>query len=179
MDMILLFGGFAIVMWAQLKVSGNYNKYKQVANKNGKSGAEVAREMLDKAGLSNLYIVETKGELTDHYDPRQKVVRLSTDIYHGKTIAAISVAAHECGHAIQDKEGYSFMRIRAALVPFVNFISYAGYFGLVISLFAGITSYIMISILVLLSTLLFQLVDRKSTRLTSSHIQQSRLPSSA
>ena len=77
----------------------------------------MAREILDKNGLEDIYIVEIKGELTDHYDPTKKVVRLSTDIFHGETIAAAAVAAHECGHAIQDKESYTFLKIRSAIYP--------------------------------------------------------------
>ena len=85
---------------AQMMVSVNYNKYKQIANKQELTGYDVARSILDKHDLKDMYIVETKGNLTDHYDPNKKVVRLSSDIYHGKTIAAMAVAAHECGHAI-------------------------------------------------------------------------------
>ena len=122
------------------------------------TGAEAARRVLEKNGLTNIYVVETKGNLTDHYDPTRKVVKLSSDIYNGQTIAAISVAAHECGHAIQDKVGYSFMRIRAALVPFVNLVNKLGYVVLIISVFAGVTGYLKISIFMLLASLLFQLV---------------------
>ena len=143
---------------AQVRISFNYGKYKKVSNSTGLTGFEVARKILDANGLSDIYVVETKGDLSDHYDPSRKVVRLSKDIFHGTSIAAISVAAHECGHAIQDKEGYVFMKIRSMLVPIVNIVSYLGYFGLIISIFAGITGYIKLSILVLLATLIFQLV---------------------
>ncbi len=158
LTIILSVIGVIIVGFAQSKITSSYNKYKKVNNKNKKNGAEVAREILDANGLSNIYVVEVQGNLTDHYDPTRKVVRLSTDIFHGETVAAMSVAAHECGHAIQDKVGYPLMRIRSALVPFVNLVSYLGYFGLIVSLFAGITGYLMISIITLLATLLFQLV---------------------
>lgn len=147
-----------IVAYAQLMINQAYKKYKMVINKKNMSGSEAARMILDANGLNDLYVVETKGELTDHYDPARKVIRLSKSIFHGTTIAAISVAAHEVGHAIQDKEGYKMMKIRHALVPFVNLISYLGYFGIIISIFAGITGYFFVSILVLCATLLFQLV---------------------
>lgn len=147
-----------VVVWAQSKVSGAYRRYKMVQNEKKMSGAEVARVILDANGLENIYVVETKGELTDHYDPSRKVIRLSSGVFHGETIAAMSVAAHEVGHAIQDKEGYRMMRIRSSLVPFVNLVSYLGYFGIIISLFAGLTGYLMVSIVILLATLLFQLV---------------------
>lgn len=161
-EMFIIFGlfiiGFIIVLAAQITLKNSYNKYRQIKVKTNISGQEVARRILDANGLNNIYIVEQKGELTDHYDPTRKVVRLSKDIFRKETIAAVSIAAHECGHAIQDKEGYSFMRIRAALVPFVNLVSYLGYFGLLISAFAGITGYFKISILILLATIIFQFV---------------------
>lgn len=150
--------GMILVLYAQFNINHNYKKYGKVKNQRGITGGEVARIILDRNGLNDIYIVETEGELTDHYDPSRKVIRLSKSIYHDDSIAAISVAAHEVGHAIQDKEGYTFMRLRSKLVPFVNLISYLGYFGLIISIFAGITGYIKISIIILLATLLFQLV---------------------
>lgn len=150
--------GFIISLIAQLGINGTYKKYKKVSNVNKISGQEVARKILDQNGLENIHVVEVKGELSDHYDPTNKVVRLSTDIYHGTTVAAMSVAAHECGHAIQDKVSYKFMRIRSKLVPIVNFISYAGYFTVIVSLIAGIMGYLMIGIITILATLIFQLV---------------------
>ncbi len=162
MDLFIYYGlgilGFIIVLWAQFNVTGNYKKYKEYTVKSKLTGQEVARKILDANGLKDVYVVETKGELTDHYDPTRKVVRLSSAIFHEDSISSVGVAAHECGHAIQDKEGYTFMRIRSALVPFVNLVSYLGYFGLFISIFAGLTGYLKISILVLGVTILFQLV---------------------
>ena len=154
----LIILGFIIVLLAQANISLNYSKYKKIRIDRNISGQEAARMILDANGLDNIYVVETSGELTDHYDPKRKVIRLSSDIYHGETIAAVSVAAHECGHAIQDRVGYSFMKIRTALVPVVNLVSYLGYVGLIIALFVGIVGYIQISIVVLLATILFQLV---------------------
>lgn len=162
MDFLIYYGlgllGLIIVLWAQANVIGNYKKYLKYKVKSNLSGQEVARKILDANGLNYVHIVETKGELTDHYDPTRKVIRLSSNIFHQSTISSVGVAAHEVGHAIQDKEGYSFMRLRSALVPFVNFVSYLGYFGLIISIFAGLTGYLKISILILCVTILFQLV---------------------
>ena len=124
----------------------------------GKSGAEVAREILDKHGLQDIYVVETKGNLTDHYDPKRKVIRLSSDVYHKESISSVAVAAHECGHAIQDKDNYSFMRIRAALVPFVNFSSYAGYIAIVFGVVANLIDLIWLGIIFEIVILIFQLV---------------------
>lgn len=162
MEMLIYYGlpiiGTIIVLFAQFIINSNYKKYSGIKNNKNISGSEIARIILDKNGLNNIYVVETSGELTDHYDPSRKVVRLSKNIYRGTSIASISVAAHEVGHAIQDKEGYSFMRIRSFLVPIVNLTTYLGYFGLIISIFAGITGYLKVSIIVLLASLLFQLV---------------------
>ena len=161
-DIIIYYGfailGIIIVSWAQFNINKNYKKYKAISLNKNLSGQEIARKILDANGLENVYVVATQGELSDHYDPSRKVVKLSQDIFNGETIAAASVAAHECGHAIQDKEGYIFMRIRAFLVPVVNLVSYLGYFGLIISIIGGITGYLKLSILILLATILFQLV---------------------
>lgn len=154
----LIILAFFIVMWAQVKINGAYKKYRRIGTKKKLSGQEIARKILDENGLKDIYVVEVKGELTDHYDPTRKVIRLSHDIFHGTSIASVSVAAHECGHAIQDKVGYKMMRIRSALVPIVNFVSYLGYFGLLVSIFGGITGYIKLSMLILSATLVFQLV---------------------
>jgi len=150
--------GFIIVLFAQINIKANYKKYKEISIKNKITGQEVARRILDANGLNGIYVVSTPGELSDHYDPKRKVIKLSTDIYNGDTIAAASVAAHECGHAIQDKEGYFFMNVRSMLVPFVNFVSYLGYFGLFVSIIGGITGYLKISILILAATIVFQFV---------------------
>ncbi len=161
-DIIIFYGlailGFVIVIWAQININNNYRKYQQFKIKKGISGQEIARKILDANGLNDIHIVETQGDLTDHYDPKRKVIRLSHAIFHEDSISSVGVAAHECGHAIQDKEGYNFMKIRSALVPFVNFVSYLGYLGLIISIIGGITGYLKISILILLVTILFQLV---------------------
>lgn len=154
----LPFLGFLITFIAQIYVNNSYNKYKYQSLKKKITGAEVARQILDKNGLKNIEIVEVKGNLTDHYDPSKKVVRLSTDIYKGDTIASASVAAHECGHAIQDKVGYLFLRIRAFLVPFVNFSTKIGYLAVVIGLIFSFSEVALIGLILLLSMLLFQLI---------------------
>lgn len=155
---LLFLIGVIAVIYAQSKLSRTYKYSKGILCKKQMSGVEVARQILDQNGLSSIHVVETKGELTDHYDPSRKVVRLSTAVFHGENIAAIAVAAHECGHAIQDKVGYSFMRIRSALVPIVNFVTYIGYFVSILSLFAGITGYLKVGIFMILLSILFQLV---------------------
>ena len=149
---------FIIILIADIYLRTRYSKYKKVKVKSGMTGAEVAREILKNNGLENVYVVETRGYLTDHYDPRAKVVRLSTDIYNGDSIASVSVAAHECGHAVQDKEGYFFLKFRSFLVPIVNFSTKFGYLAVLIGLIFGAMDLAWIGIFLLVAILLFQLI---------------------
>ncbi len=159
MDLIILYVLILIIpLIATLNINSTYGKYKQIINQKSLTGFDVARAILDANDMKDMYIVETPGNLTDHYDPRQKVVRLSTDIYHGNSIASVAVAAHECGHAIQDKTGYAFMRIRASLVPVVNFVTYSAYIMFFISLVLGYAGLLLVAIASVLVGLLFQLV---------------------
>ena len=127
-------------------------------SKVGMTGQEVARKILDENGLKEVYVTEVRGNLTDHYDPGRKVIRLSTDIFHGTTIASASVAAHEVGHALQDKENYSFMKFRSMMFPLVNISSYGGYFAIIIGIIFGIIDLIWLGIALEIIILLFQLV---------------------
>lgn len=154
----LIFLGVIITLVAQTFINISYSKYKKINNKNMITGSDMARYILDKNGLTNISVVRVAGELTDHYDPTSKVVRLSDSIYNGTSIASVAVAAHECGHAIQDKVGYIFMRIRASLVPIVNFSSFAGYIAILIGLIFGSSNLIWIGIYFELAILLFQIV---------------------
>ena len=157
-QIVLILGAPAITGFASLYIKSNYKKYKEVSNKKKYSGLDTAREILDNNGLKDVLILEVQGELTDHYDPKKKVVSLSTDIYHGTSIASIAVAAHECGHAIQDKEGYSFLKIRHTLIPLVKFSSIAGYIAIMISILAGILDLLWIGIALECVILFFQLI---------------------
>ena len=157
-SIILIVGATLITGGAQAYISLNYRKYKQVAVKSGKSGFDVAREILDRNGLTNVMILETQGELTDHYDPSKKVVKLSHDIYNGQTIAAVSVASHECGHAIQDKNGYTFLRFRNKIVPLVNISSKFGYIAIVAGIALSMMKLIWVGIAFEVVILLFQLI---------------------
>ena len=149
---------FIISLGADIYLRTKYSKYKKVEVKSGITGAEAAREILKKNGLENVYVVETKGILSDHYDPKAKVVRLSTDIYNGTSIASVSVAAHECGHAVQDKESYFFLRFRSFLVPFVNFSSKFGYMAVLIGLIFNAIDLAWVGIWLLIIIVLFQLI---------------------
>lgn len=158
MEIILFILGIIVVVYAQSHIMKTYHETMRIRNHKMLSGQEVARRILDTNGLEDIYVVQVSGELTDHYDPGRNVIRLSNHVFQDASIASLAVAAHECGHAIQKKEGYLFYRLRSALVPVVNLVSYLGYFVIIISAFAGITAYLLLGILMLLATLIFQLV---------------------
>ena len=125
----MFFGGYLLVMIVGALISGaaalwvrsSYSKYSKERSYSGMTGAQVARTILDRNGLTNVRVEPVAGQLTDHYDPRTKVVRLSEGNFANDSIAAVSVAAHECGHAIQDASGYLPMKLRAGIFPIVNF----------------------------------------------------------
>lgn len=154
--------GFVIVMMAQMSVQGAYQKYKKIANRKGYTGAQVARNILDKNGLSHVQVeVANGGVLSDHYDPTHHVVRLSADIYYNKSIASISVAAHEVGHAIQHKENYGLIALRNRLLPAASIASNLGWIVLFIGLFlfGGANNIVFqIGFLMLVVIVIFQLV---------------------
>ena len=158
MDIILMIISLVITLGAQLFVSGAYSKYSKVKNKERMSGSEAARYILDKNGLEDVKVRRVGGYLSDYYDPRNKTVNLSSANYENASVGALSVACHECGHAIQDKVGYTFMRIRAALVPFVNFSSYAGYFAILFGCLFDSMNLIWFGIFAEMVILLFQIV---------------------
>lgn len=158
MDLILILLIILIPLIAQVSVKGSYSKYSKVENDKNLTGKEVARMILDKNGLNNVEIFETNGELTDYYDPRKKRVVLSSSIYKGTSISSASVAAHEVGHAIQDKEGYFFLRFRSFLVPIVNFTSHISSLFIIIGFAAEALNLIDIGIILLLVGLFFQLI---------------------
>lgn len=116
---LLMIAGMLLILIPQFWVRGVLNKYSKVPSSVGKTGAEVAREILNRSGISNVR-VETTSYGGDHYDPSEKVVRLSNEYYSGTSLAAVTVAAHECGHAIQDAENYGFMSLRKAVIPIVQ-----------------------------------------------------------
>ncbi|MCB0160820.1 MAG: zinc metallopeptidase [Caldilineaceae bacterium] len=126
-------------MWAQARVRGAFNKYSNVRTATGVTGAQAARKLLDDAGLRSVAVERVNGFLSDHYDPRGKVLRLSSDVYDGPTIAAVGVAAHESGHAIQDRDSYAALRLRSALVPTVQFGSWLGPIIFMVGLFMSST----------------------------------------
>lgn len=147
-----------ITLVAQSFVTSRYRRYLVKDTKKGLSGQEVARMILDEHGLSHIYVTEVKGMLTDHYDPNRKVVRLSREVFHGTSVAACSVAAHEVGHAIQDKEGYFFIRLRGAIFPLVSFASKFGYLAILIGFLFNFMDLAWGGVGLLLIILFFQLI---------------------
>ena len=159
MDLIIIFLLMLIIpIYASIKVNVNYKKYKKVINEKDLTGFDVARRILDEFGLGDIYVVETKGVMSDHYDSRRKTVRLSTEVFHGTSVASVAIAAHECGHAIQDKEGYTWMKLRSIIFPIVNIGQKIAYIVMIIGLFLSYMDYVYAAIGFTFLGLLFELV---------------------
>lgn len=158
---ILLFLIMLILpIWAQINVTSTFKKYSTVNNSRGMTGAQVARQILDNNGLYNIRIEHISGNLTDHFDPSDGVVRLSDATYNSTSVAAIGVAAHECGHACQHAEDYTPIKIRTAIVPVTNVCSRLWYFVFIVGLivFETFPQLSLIGILMFSAVVLFQLV---------------------
>lgn len=156
---ILVLIGLILTMFASFKVNSTYSKYAKVRSMSGMTGAEAAQRILWSAGINDVQIEHISGNLTDHYDPRSKVLRLSDATYGSNSVAAVGVAAHECGHAIQHKEGYAPLSIRSALVPAANIGSRLGVPIILLGLLFGSGSLLInIGIWVFSLSVLFQLV---------------------
>lgn len=135
---ILVLIGAALCIWASSRVNSTYSKYAKVRARSGLTGAEAAQRILQMSGINDVQIQQIAGDLTDHYDPSQKVLRLSDSVYGSRSVAAIGVAAHECGHALQHKEGYLPLKIRSSLVPAANLGSKLGLPLVILGLILGI-----------------------------------------
>lgn len=156
--MIFLVPGLLLGMYAQMKLKSTYNTYRTQTTEGHYTGAEVARRMLDDNNLYNIQIEETPGMLTDHYDPRSGVVRLSSEVYHGKTVTALGIAAHEIGHAIQDSQGYSALKLRNAIIPMTQFGSMLYMPLLLLGILMSAAMFIEIGIWLFAGIVFFQLV---------------------
>ena len=157
--MIILIPAIILAGYAQMKVKSTFNKYLEVSAKIGKTGAQVARELLDQNGLSHINVVQSQGKLSDHYDPKEEVLRLSPDVYSGNSLASLSVSAHETGHAIQDKESYGPLRFRHTLFPAARFGSQAGPILAMVGFFFFRSSLLVnLGIIVFTAAVLFQIV---------------------
>lgn len=155
---IILVPALIIAAWAQFKVSSTFDKYSRYGNRNGHTGAQVARMLLDSNGLYDIPVELTPGRLTDHYDPSRRVMRLSEEVYYGNSVASIGVAAHETGHAIQHKERYAPLVARNSIVPAVNFGSNASWILFMLGMVLGIRGFISIGILLFTVVVAFQVI---------------------
>jgi len=156
---IVLAPGILLGFYAQWKISSAYNRASRIATHSGISGAEAAAHVMDGAGVRGVGIEDIPGQLTDHYDPSAKVLRLSPDVYEGHSIASVGIAAHEAGHAIQDARRYAPLVVRNAVVPLANFGSGVGWIVIVLGFALQMTGLIWIGIAVFSLTVVFQLVN--------------------
>lgn len=155
---ILFLISILVTVVAQVLINSRYKKYSEIKNRRGITGVEAAQEILKRNNLENVYVVETSGFLSDHYDPRANVIRLSSSVFHGDSISAIAIAAHETGHAIQHKEGYFFINVRSFIFPIVNIASKFGYIAIFLGLILGMIKLFYLGIFMLFAILFFQLV---------------------
>lgn len=156
--MILVLIGAALSMWASGRVQSTFQKYSRVRSMSGMTGAEAAKRLLHSQGIYDVTVQAVKGSLTDHYDPRTKTVNLSEAVYSQTSVAAIGVAAHECGHAIQDNVGYVPLKLRGAFVPVASFGSKLSWPLILIGLVLGATSFLQIGIWMFVLAVLFQII---------------------
>ena len=132
---VFLAPGLALSLYATFRTKSTFSKYSQVGSRSGLTGAQAAALMLQRHGVSNVRIERSSGWLSDHYDPSQKALRLSDDVYSSQSLSAIGVACHEAGHAMQDAHGYAMLSMRTALVPATNFSSYFAYILMIVGIF--------------------------------------------
>ncbi len=157
-DLVLILPALLFAMYAQMKVKSTYGRFSQMHSARGLTGAQVARQILDDNGLYDVPVEHISGQLTDHFDPRSRVVRLSDGVYGSDSIAAIGVAAHECGHAVQYQQNYSPMRLRAAIIPITNIGSTLAIPLVLIGYVMSIQPLVTIGIVGFSAVALFQLV---------------------
>lgn len=150
--------GMLLALWATFKVKSTFARYAEVPVGAGISGAEVARALIAKSRRPNVSVEEAEGFLSDHYDPRAGVVRLSPDVYRGRSVSAVGVAAHECGHVLQDAEGYAPMRFRQNLVWAANLGSTFSWILMIGGMFLQLSGMVWLGILAFAGVVLFQLV---------------------
>jgi Zn-dependent membrane protease YugP len=158
--MYLLFAAPALILmlYAQWRVSSTYKKYSKVTTMQKKTGAEIALLLLRANALNHVTVEETKGVLSDHYDPRKKKLRLSKDNYRLSSVSALGIVAHEVGHAVQDNEGYLPMRLRGALVPVANVGTWLGYGCFLLGIFLSITNLVWAGVILFSGAVIFALV---------------------
>jgi len=160
---LILIPGMLLMFWAQYRVKATYEKYAELQSSLGMTGAQVAKTILQRMGIDDVTVEQVEGQLTDHYDPSAKAVRLSESVYASSSLAAAAIAAHECGHVLQDVRGYQFMNIRASLVPVANIGANFGPMMVMAGLFLTSlgslsTVFINIGIILFAGAILFHLV---------------------
>ena len=156
--MILVYIGVILTMWASSRVNTTFRRYAKVRSMTGMTGAEAAKKLLHSQGIYDVTVQSVRGQLTDHYDPRTKTVNLSEDVYGETSVAALGVAAHECGHAIQDNVGYFPLRLRAAFVPVANLGSKLSMPLILVGILIGLTPFVEIGIWMFVLAVLFQVI---------------------
>ncbi len=160
--MVLLIVAMILAFYAQSKVNSTFKKYSKIPNKRGYTGAEVARQLLGNAGIFNVNVERISGNLTDHYDPKNKVLRLSDAVYSSNSVAALGVAAHETGHAIQDNVGYAPLKLRTSMFPAVSFSSKLAMpiiiLGLLLGAFSGVYEIAIFGAILYAVVVFFQIV---------------------
>lgn len=154
---IYILPGLILALYAQAKISSAYEKYSKIGSSTNLSGAEIAREILDRNGLNYVKINMVDGKLSDHYDPRDKTLNLSRDVYYKNSIASVSIAAHEVGHAIQDSVEYVPLKVRAALVPLANLGTQISFFLIILGFFFSVF-FTKLGIALFFFAVLFQIV---------------------
>jgi len=157
--LLFMLPGMALALWAQWRVKRAYAEASRVAARSGYTGAETAHVLMQRAGISNVVIEPVQGFMSDHYAPKEKVLRLSPDVFQGRSLAALGIAAHESGHALQDAHHYAPLRIRNLLVPVAGFGSNAAWIILVIGFVLHAMSLILVGIIAFSATVVFQLVN--------------------
>ncbi|MGI6643870.1 MAG: zinc metallopeptidase [Bacillota bacterium] len=156
--LLFVIPAMVFAMWAQFKVKSTYATYAQVYSRSGRTAAEVAASLLGYAGIRDVRIEQVPGALTDHYDPRNRTLRLSGEVYGGRSVAALSIAAHEVGHAVQHAVGYSPLSIRNGLVPVVQFTSNAAWPLFLVGFLAQSGFLMDLGILFFLGAVVFQVI---------------------
>ncbi len=155
--LIYILPGMILAIYAQSKISSAYSKYRKISSKSYLTGEEAARRILDRNGLTDVSIRKISGNLTDHYDPRDKTLNLSDDVFRNSSIASISIAAHEVGHALQDAEGYAPLRIRASLVPLANLGTQLSFLFIILGFFFS-SFFVQLGVALFFFAVLFQIV---------------------
>jgi Zn-dependent membrane protease YugP len=154
---IFMLPAMAVMFAAQIYVSSTYKKWSQVSNRSRLTGGEAAQRLIRAGGLYDVQVESVSGKLSDHYDPRHKVLRLSQGVYQSKSVAAVAIAAHELGHAVQDHEGYMPLKIRAAMIPAVNIGSTLGWILIFLGIFLQMTGLAWLGVIVFSAGALFSL----------------------